>query len=59
MTLRPMARPEASFFMVQDSGHTKGEPGTVHELVEATERYKAAAAISRYLSVDIDSTADI
>jgi hypothetical protein len=31
--------------MVQDSGHTKGEPGTIHELVEATERYKTTAAI--------------
>ena len=34
------AWPEASFYMVQDSGHTKGEPGTIHELVGATERYK-------------------
>ena len=31
---------EADFTMVQDSGHTKGEPGTIHELIEATERYK-------------------
>jgi proline iminopeptidase len=33
--------PEAELHLVGDSGHTALEPGTVHVLVEATERFKA------------------
>jgi len=32
--------PEAELRIVKDSGHTMMEPGTVHELIEATERFK-------------------
>jgi proline iminopeptidase len=34
------AWPEADFRVVPDAGHSAGEPGTVHELVEATDRYR-------------------
>lgn len=33
------AWPEADFRLVQDAGHSAGEPGILHELVEATDRY--------------------
>ena len=32
--------PESDLRLVADSGHTMMEPGTVHELIEATERFK-------------------
>ncbi|WP_206365456.1 prolyl aminopeptidase [Siculibacillus lacustris] len=32
--------PEADFHIVDDAGHTITEPGIVHRLVEATERFK-------------------
>jgi proline iminopeptidase len=35
--------PEGDLRIVPDSGHAMSEPGIVHELVSATERYKAAA----------------
>jgi proline iminopeptidase len=34
------AWPEADFRIVPDGGHSAGEPGTVHELVEATDRLR-------------------
>jgi len=34
------AWPEASFKLVQDAGHSATEPGILHELVEATDRYR-------------------
>jgi len=33
------AWPEADFRMVPDSGHSAFEPGIVHELVAATDRF--------------------
>jgi len=33
--------PEADFRMVPDAGHSAFEPGTVHELVSATDRYRS------------------
>jgi proline iminopeptidase len=33
------AWPEADFYLVPDAGHSAFEPGTVHELVTATDRY--------------------
>jgi proline iminopeptidase len=33
------AWPEADFRMVPDSGHSAFEPGIVHELVSATDRF--------------------
>jgi proline iminopeptidase len=33
--------PEAEFRMVPDAGHSAFEPGTVHELVSATDRYRS------------------
>jgi proline iminopeptidase len=35
-----LAWPEADFRVVPDAGHSAGEPGTVHELVEATDRFR-------------------
>jgi proline iminopeptidase len=35
------AWPEADLRIVPDAGHSAGEPGTVHELVEATDRARA------------------
>lgn len=37
------AWPEAEFRMVPDAGHAAFEPGNVHELVSATDRYAAGA----------------
>lgn len=34
------AWPEADLRIVADAGHSAGEPGTVHELVEATDRFR-------------------
>lgn len=34
------AWPEADFRVVQDAGHSATEPGILHELVEATDRYR-------------------
>jgi proline iminopeptidase len=34
------AWPEADFRLVQDAGHSAGEPGIAHELVEATDRFR-------------------
>ena len=34
------AWPEADFRVVADAGHSAGEPGNMHELVEATDRYR-------------------
>lgn len=34
------AWPEADFRLVHDAGHAGSEPGIVHELVEATDRYR-------------------
>jgi proline iminopeptidase len=34
------AWPEADFRLVQDAGHSATEPGILHELVEATDRYR-------------------
>ena len=34
------AWPEADFRIVQDAGHAAGEPGTLHELIEATDRLR-------------------
>ena len=34
------AWPEADFRLVPDAGHSAGEPGNLHELVEATDRYR-------------------
>jgi proline iminopeptidase len=31
--------PEAEFHMVEDSGHSFAEPGTLHRLIEATDRF--------------------
>jgi len=33
--------PEADFRMIPDAGHSAFEPGTVHELVSATDRYRS------------------
>ena len=38
------AWPEADLRIVPDSGHAMSEPGIVHELVAATERFKGGAA---------------
>jgi proline iminopeptidase len=37
------AWPEASLRIVPDAGHSAFEPGTVHELVSATDRFAAGA----------------
>jgi proline iminopeptidase len=34
------AWPEADFRLVQDAGHSAGEPGNTHELVTATDRFR-------------------
>jgi proline iminopeptidase len=34
------AWPEADFRLVQDAGHSATEPGILHHLVEATDRYR-------------------
>jgi proline iminopeptidase len=34
------AWPEADFRIVPDAGHSASEPGTIHELVSATDRFK-------------------
>jgi proline iminopeptidase len=34
------AWPEADLRVVPDAGHSAGEPGTLHELVEATDRFR-------------------
>ena len=34
------AWPEAELHVVQDAGHSAGEPGNVHELVSATDRFR-------------------
>jgi proline iminopeptidase len=34
------AWPEADFRLVRDAGHSANEPGNVHELVEATDRFR-------------------
>ena len=34
------AWPEADFRVVPDAGHAASEPGTLHELVEATDRLR-------------------
>jgi proline iminopeptidase len=34
------AWPEADFRIVQDAGHAAAEPGTLHELVSATDRFR-------------------
>ncbi len=34
------AWPEADLRIVPDAGHSAGEPGNLHELVEATDRYR-------------------
>ena len=36
------AWPEAELRVVPDAGHSAGEPGTVHELVSATDRFRPA-----------------
>jgi len=36
------AWPEADLRIVPDSGHAMTEPGIIHEVVSATERFKAA-----------------
>ena len=33
--------PEAEFRMVPDAGHSAFEPGNIHELVSATDRYRS------------------
>jgi proline iminopeptidase len=38
------AWPEADLRIVPDSGHAMSEPGIIHELVSATERFKTRAA---------------
>ncbi|MEU6035057.1 prolyl aminopeptidase [Actinomadura sp. NPDC047616] len=35
------AWPEAEFHIVEDAGHGGSEPGTLHRLVEATDRFRA------------------
>jgi proline iminopeptidase len=37
------AWPEAELRVVPDAGHSASEPGTVHELVEATDRFRSNA----------------
>ena len=34
------AWPEADFRLVHDAGHASSEPGIIHELVEATDRFR-------------------
>jgi proline iminopeptidase len=34
------AWPEADFRLVPDAGHAYSDPGTLHELVEATDRFR-------------------
>ncbi len=34
------AWPEAEFHLVHDAGHASSEPGIIHELVEATDRFR-------------------
>jgi proline iminopeptidase len=34
------AWPEADLRVVPDAGHSAAEPGNLHELVEATDRYR-------------------
>ena len=41
------AWPEADFRLVPDAGHTSAEPGIVHELVSATDRFAKATVCSR------------
>ncbi len=41
------AWPEADFRLVPDAGHTSAEPGIVHELVSATDRFAKATVWSR------------
>jgi proline iminopeptidase len=36
------AWPEADFRLVGDAGHSANEPGNVHELVEATDRFRSS-----------------
>ena len=35
------AWPEADFRLVADAGHSAFEPGIVHELVQATDRFRS------------------
>jgi proline iminopeptidase len=35
------AWPEADFRLVPDTGHSAFEPGNIHELVQATDRYRS------------------
>ncbi|MEV0380451.1 prolyl aminopeptidase [Nonomuraea sp. NPDC050643] len=35
-----LAWPEAEFHMVEDAGHAGAEPGTLHRLIEATDRFR-------------------
>jgi proline iminopeptidase len=37
------AWPRAEFFLVPDAGHSFSEPGILHQLIEATDRYADAA----------------
>ena len=37
------AWPEADLRIVPDAGHAASEPGTLHELVEATDRFRASS----------------
>jgi proline iminopeptidase len=37
-----LAWPEAEFQLVDDAGHAGAEPGTLHRLVEATDRFRDA-----------------
>jgi proline iminopeptidase len=34
------AWPEAAFKVVPDAGHSAFEPGILHELIEATDRFR-------------------
>ncbi|MFC5826996.1 prolyl aminopeptidase [Nonomuraea insulae] len=36
-----LAWPEAEFQIVEDAGHAGAEPGTLHHLIEATDRFRA------------------
>jgi proline iminopeptidase len=38
------AWPEADLRIVPDAGHSASEPGTIHELVEATDRFRPSGA---------------
>ncbi|HUR03693.1 MAG TPA: prolyl aminopeptidase, partial [Nonomuraea sp.] len=35
-----LAWPEAELRIVEDAGHAGAEPGTLHELITATDRYR-------------------